>query len=162
MDSNIKIRIILPEEKAAALDLVWRVFLKYEAPQYPEEGVRFFKEYLDNDEATSVLDIYGAFMGARVVGVLAMRSGGTHVSLFFVDEEFHRRGIGKALFEYMIKSSSPDFVTVHAAPYAVEVYRRLGFSPAGGEVVEDGLIYTPMEMKNILINDSDISQQKKS
>lgn len=142
---DIEIRKIVSEEKAAALDLVWRVFLKFEAPQYPAEGVRFFKEYLDNDEATSALDIYGAFIGSRVVGVIAMRNSGTHVSLFFVNEEFHRRGIGRALFEYMVKVSSPEFVTVHAAPYAVEVYRRLGFSPAGGEVVEDGLIYTPME-----------------
>lgn len=143
---NIEIRKILPEEKSAALNLVWRVFLKYEAPQYPEEGVRFFREYLDNDEATSALDIYGAFMDTHIVGVLAMRNSGTHVSLFFVDEEYHRRGIGRSLFEYMINASSPDFVTVHAAPYAVEIYRRLGFSPSGGDVVEDGLIYTPMEM----------------
>lgn len=34
----MEIRKILPEEKVAALDLVWRVFLKFEAPQYPEEG----------------------------------------------------------------------------------------------------------------------------
>ena len=144
---DIDIRKILPKEKSAALDLVWRVFLKFEAPQYPAEGVRFFREYLDNDEATSALDIYGAFVGSRVVGVLAMRNSGTHVSLFFVDEEYHRQGIGKALFEYMIKTSSPDFVTVHAAPYAVEIYSRLGFSAAGGEVTEDGLIYTPMKLQ---------------
>lgn len=122
---DMEIRKILPEEKAAALDLVWRVFLKFEAPQYPEEGVKFFGEYLNNDEATSALDIYGAFINSRVVGVLAMRKVGTHISLFFVDEEYHRQGIGRALFEYMINASSPEFVTVHAAPYAVEVYKRL-------------------------------------
>lgn len=143
----MEIRKILPEEKSAAPDLVWRVFLKFEAPQYPAEGVRFFREYLDNDEATSALDIYGAFDVERVVGVLAMRNSGTHVSLFFVDEEYHRRGIGRAMFEHMVKVSSPEFVTVNAAPYAVEVYRRLGFSPVGGEVVENGLIYTSMELR---------------
>ena len=35
-------------------------------------------------------------------------------------------------------------MTVHSSPYAVEVYRRFGFVPLGGEREENGIRYTPM------------------
>ena len=40
----VKIRKILKEEMKKALELVWKVFLEYEAPDYTEEGIKEFKK----------------------------------------------------------------------------------------------------------------------
>lgn len=39
----VKIRKKLKEEMKKALELVWKVFLEYEAPDYTEEGIKEFK-----------------------------------------------------------------------------------------------------------------------
>lgn len=39
----MEIRKIKENELTNALDLVWRVFLEYEAPDYSEEGIQEFK-----------------------------------------------------------------------------------------------------------------------
>lgn len=38
----MEIRKILKEEITKALELVWKVFLEYEAPDYTEEGIKEF------------------------------------------------------------------------------------------------------------------------
>jgi GNAT superfamily N-acetyltransferase len=47
----------------------------------------------------SKLRMYGAFMENRLVGVIATRSEGAHIALFFVKGEYHGRGIGSQLFK---------------------------------------------------------------
>lgn len=160
MDKGIEIRKIEPEERENALNLVLDVFMKFEAPEYPEEGVHNFQSFVRDKETTTKLDMYGAFMDSDIIGVLAMREQGTHISLFFVDEKYHRQGIGRALFEYMLKRTNPKQITVHAAPYAVEVYRRLGFVETDAERIEDGIRYTPMRLQQAL--HMDIHLAKKS
>ena len=57
----MEIRKILPSEKANAPDLVWRVFLGFEAPDYGAEGVNTFRDFINNEEAINGLEIYGAY-----------------------------------------------------------------------------------------------------
>ena len=40
----VEIRKILKEEMKNALELVWKVFLEYETPDYTEEGIEEFKK----------------------------------------------------------------------------------------------------------------------
>ena len=40
----LEIRKVLNEEMKDALNLVWRVFLEYEAPDYTDEGIKEFKQ----------------------------------------------------------------------------------------------------------------------
>ena len=77
------------------------------------------------------------------MGVLAAE--GDHIALFFVDPAVHRQGIGRRLFQAYLSAGGWDCVTVHSSPYAVEVYRHLGFSPTAEEQLSpDGIRYTPM------------------
>lgn len=145
MDSNLEIRQIEPEERAAALQLVQDMFMKFEAPEYDEEGVRHFQTFIHDEEQTKQLEMYGAFTGGAVIGVLAMRKQGTHVSLFFVDDAYHRQGIGRALFDHMLRTKKREVITVNAAPYALKIYERLGFVATDTEKTEDGIRYTPMK-----------------
>ena len=137
------VRRLCPDEIQAALDLTWEVFLQYEAPEYSQEGIDFFRKSLDDEERTKALGFYGAFDGSRLIGTLCMRKP-QHIGGFFVNSEYHRRGIGRALFEAMRKDYAVQEFTVNSSPYAVEVYRHLGFEPTDCEQTEMGLRFTPM------------------
>lgn len=140
------VRRLAPEEIPAALELCWRVFLEFEAPEYSPEGVAAFRASLDDKERTRRLNFYGAFDGGQLVGVLCMRSP-QHIGGFFVDAAYHRRGIGRRLFEAMRQDYETQVFTVNSSPYAVEVYRHLGFAPTDTEQLTGGLRYTPMRFE---------------
>lgn len=140
------VRRLAPEEYPAALELCWQVFLEFEAPEYSPEGIVAFRASLDDRERTRSLNIYGAFDGDRLVGVLCMRAP-QHIGGFFVDAAYHRRGIGRRLFDAMRQDYEVQAFTVNSSPYAVEVYRRLGFIPTDIEQLTDGLRYTPMRFE---------------
>lgn len=130
--------------------MVWEVFCRFEAPEYSEEGVAEFRSFLNNEEEIGKLDFYGAFdKVSDIVGVLAMRKP-SHISLFFVKSEYHRQGIGRQLFEKMLSDYQLQGIgmfTVNSSPYAVEVYRKLGFEPIGDECITNGIRYAPMKME---------------
>lgn len=66
------------------------------------------------------------------------------LTLFFVDGKYHRQGIGRKLFETVIKESKQGKITVNSSPYAVGVYKKLGFVPNGDEQMADGMRFMPM------------------
>ena len=70
-----------------------------------------------------------------------------HIGGFFVGAGYHRRGIGRRLFEAMRLDYEMQAFTVNSSPYAVEVYRHLGFLPTDTEQVADGIRYTPMRFE---------------
>lgn len=132
------------KEIPAALELCWRVFQEFEAPVYPPEGTEVFRASLDDSERRRQMNFYGAFDGERLVGVLCMRVP-RHIAYFFVDSAYHRRGIGKRLFEAMRQDYARQEFTVNSSPYAVDIYRHLGFVPAEEEQTVDGIRFTPMK-----------------
>ena len=129
-----------------ALELCWRVFLAFEAPEYSPEGIAAFRASLDNPQRNRQMDFYGAFDGETLVGVLSMRAP-QHIGGFFVDAAYHRRGIGRRLFKAMQQDYARQVFTVNSSPYAAEVYRHLGFVPTGEEQTVDGLRFTPMQYR---------------
>ena len=143
-DGEYPVRRLSPEEIPAALELCWRVFLEFEAPEYPAEGVAAFRASLDDKERTRSLAFYGAYDGEKLVGTLCMRAP-QHIGGFFVDGGYHRRGIGRRLFEAMRRDYEKQEFTVNSSPYAVEIYKRLGFVQEDTERLSpEGLRYTPM------------------
>ncbi|MBR1764866.1 MAG: GNAT family N-acetyltransferase [Ruminococcus sp.] len=140
--SELIIRPLSPDEVEAAVELIWEVFLQFEAPVYPEEGVRTFRALLDDKEKIGMLKFYGAFDEGRLVGTICMR--GQHIGGFFVKADHHRQGIGRALFERMKQDYEKREFTVNSSPYAVEVYKHLGFVPTDTEQLKDGIRSTPM------------------
>ena len=128
----------------AALELCWRVFSEFEAPEYSAEGIAAFWASLDDQKRIRALDFYGAFDEDTLVGVLCMRAP-QHIAGFFVDAAYHRRGIGKKLFTAMAQDYARQAFTVHSSPCAVEIYRHLGFVPTDTEQTVDGLRFIPMK-----------------
>ncbi|MGM9550670.1 MAG: GNAT family N-acetyltransferase [Clostridia bacterium] len=142
--SEIKAKKLSRKEIPCALELVRSVFLEFDAKDYSKEGVQEFMNTLDNNGFVESLKFYGAFEGKEMVGVLAMREK-QHISLFFVKADHHKKGIGRKLFEYMKNDYAIREFTVNSAPYAAEVYLRLGFVDTAAEQITNNIRYIPMK-----------------
>lgn len=135
-----------------ALRLVWDVFLEFEAPDYCEEGAREFKSFIAYDSIQeNMLNngylMWGCYDGQKIVGVLATRLP-CHISLLFVDKQYHRQGIARQLFAIMLdfyKSSGCTEITVNSSPYAREAYHRLGFVDTDTDQTVNGIRFVPMK-----------------
>ena len=57
----MEIRVINYNEMKDALELVWQVFLEFEAPDYTDEGINEFKKSLDDNNWVNARVFYGAF-----------------------------------------------------------------------------------------------------
>ena len=68
-----------------------------------------------------------------------------HIGDFFVKAEYQGRGHGRRLFERMKQDYPIKEFTVNSSPYAVPIYRKLGFCDTDTEQTVDGLIFTPMK-----------------
>ena len=152
------------ERLCEALSLVHDVFLEYQAPDYSDEGagrspdgellahasgIREFMRFIEPDAIKDMLSankmrMWTCDCGGEIVGVLAADS--KHIYLLFVSGQYHRRGIARKLLDMMIEYYGPPEITVNSSPYAVEVYRRLGFADNGKEQVVNGLRFVPMKL----------------
>lgn len=148
-----QIRRAYENEWDDAMDLAWRTFLKYEADIYSEEGIRNFEDFITDTTlhrmfTMGVYQMFVALDGIKIIGMITLRNR-SHISLLFVDEKYHRKGVGSALIsylqEYLLMQTATDKVTVNAAPYGVAFYHKLGFRDIGPEEVRDGIRYTPMK-----------------
>ena len=145
------IRELSENDWKGALELVWTVFSEFEAPEYEPEGIAVFREFIALDSISGMLSagtmhMWGSFEGDVLTGVIATRGPG-HISLFFVRKEYQRRGIARALFavvEQYCRNLNLNSITVNSSPYAVAVYRRLGFVDTDLETATNGIRFTPM------------------
>ncbi|WHY03126.1 GNAT family N-acetyltransferase [Neobacillus sp. DY30] len=135
-----------------ALDLIWKVFLEFEALDYSPQGIEEFKKFITYDSMIKLVEkeeiiFWGCRVNLELTGVIATK-GGNHICLFFVDKEYHRQGTGKRLFhkvlEECVRKNSRNSITVNSSPYAIEVYHRLGFVNLDQEQIVNGLRFTPM------------------
>lgn len=151
---SFEVRKLKKNEWTTAMALAWRTFLAFESEEYGPEGVTNFYKFVTSPllEKMFLQGDYlavGAFQGDELVGICGLRSG-TFLSILFVDERYHHRGIATALVGYIVQYLSENIgrgtMTVHSSPYAVEFYHHLGFTDDGSQVTENGIIYTPMKM----------------
>lgn len=147
-----KIRFADNDEWEEAMGLAWRTFLEFEGNDYPPEGIRSFEDFITDSglKRMFLMGVYQmmvAFVDNKMVGIISLRNN-THISLLFVDRNYHKRGIGKALIRalaaYVKAEMGQNKLTVNASPYGVGFYHRLGFQDIGPEKQQDGIIFTPM------------------
>lgn len=136
-----------------ATSLVWKTFLRFEGCDYTIEGINNFHSFLiDNELYVSFLkgkyQMMVALDNNTIIGVASIR-GGNHLSLLFVDETYHKKGVGRALIhalcKYLKEEAGERFMSVNAAPYAVKFYRKLGFSVIRPEEEYSGVLVTLMQ-----------------
>lgn len=152
---QLEYREINQKELPETLGLVRKVFDEFEAPYYSEEGITSFYKFIDINNmseqySNGSLYFYGCFINDMIVGMIAVKDF-VHISLLFVDKQYHRQGIAKKLFNVVLKlcmekNPSLDAITVNSSPYAVDVYHKFGFFDVSSEQVVDGIGFVPMEL----------------
>lgn len=151
-----EIRKISGGEVAEALALAWEVFLQFEAPDYPPEGLATFKrDIVENDDFISkcqqgICPIYAAFDAGKMIGIIGMRSDRTHINLVFTRKEYHRKGVATSIFRYLMADLIRDDpalkeITLNSSPYGKPFYLHIGFEPLSDEQEMDGIRFTPMK-----------------
>lgn len=147
-----EIRQIQRTEFERALEIAWNTFLEFEGDIYTEEGVKSFYNFIRDPllEKMFLMGeylIFGAFVDGKMVGIAGVRNE-NHLSLLFVEKEYHKMGIGSALvfsaFQHSFEQYKADCFSVNASPYALEFYHKLGFKDTANQITKDGVIYTPM------------------
>lgn len=148
-----EIRWAREEEWSPTMKMIWRTFLKFEGKDYTREGIKNFFDFITDD------DLHAAFLrgdyrlmvaldGETVIGAGSIRCR-NHLSLLFVEEAYHRRGVGSAILmklcDYLKKEVGERFMSLKAAPYAVDFYRKCGFMVIRPEEEYSGIRVTSME-----------------
>lgn len=153
-NSDYEIRFIESNEWQDAISLVYRTFLEFDAPLFTKEGVDHFRAFLCDQTLKRMFDagtfsVVGAFDGLRIIGVIALRNE-SHISLLFVDKDYHRRKIGSrlvlSLADYVGNKLHKPSMSVNASPYAYDFYHKLGFFDIEEETYADGITFTPMRL----------------
>ena len=151
--SKIMVRFAYHSDWDGAMKLAWETFIKFDAPDYSQEGIQNFRNFV-NDEMLRKMFLAGQYQlivavdNGQIIGMISLRDK-KHISLLFVDERYHNNGVGSALIKYASKyvrdEEGVDHLTVNASPYAVRFYRKRGFRERGPETTADGIRFTPME-----------------
>ena len=157
---RIMIRPAYREEWDDAMVLAWRTFMQFEAKDCTPRGIESFLEFI-TDEVLHRMFVMGAYQlfcaydNGKMVGMISLR-GETHISLLFVDERYHRMGIGRRLIDYVsnyvLTEEGHHHVTVNAASGATGFYHCVGFVDTDKEQINDGIRFTPMKRKIEKIN----------
>lgn len=151
MGFSYEIREARIEEWKPAMNMVWKTFLEFEGKDYTREGICNFYEFITDDglyEAfrRGTYHVWIALDGQCIVGLASLRNQ-NQLSLLFVDRQYHRKGIGSALIDWVgeyAKQKGNESICLQAAPYAVDFYRKLGFSILGPEQSYGGIRVTVM------------------
>lgn len=149
---SYEIRWARENEWAPAMQMVWRTFLEYDGKDYSEEGIKNFFDFItDNELYASFLkgeyQMMVALDKGRIIGAGSLRNR-NHLSLLFVDGTYHRMGIGSAILirlcDYLEQEMGERYMSLKAAPYAVNFYRKLGFQTVRPEEEISGIRVTTM------------------
>jgi GNAT superfamily N-acetyltransferase len=144
-------------DEEAVSRLIHHCFHRFIGKDYKPEGLRKFLEDTSPESMVRVGREWPLVMvcehqtrrgDVSHVGVIALRLP-DHISLFFVDEAWHRRGVGRLLLKEALRSTTAQHtdirsITVNSSPYAVGFYEKMGFQRLGSEQYMDGMLVNPM------------------
>jgi len=136
------------EEISALIVSLSHYFLS--EPNSPEIGP-FLKTLTPAATAERIgSDTFSCFVAEiehEICGVMAVRNK-NHVYHLFVQSQMHRKGIARALWEYVRTQFETEAFTVNSSLYAVPIYERLGFKVVKQPQNADGLVFVPMEFRH--------------
>ena len=130
------VKKILRSDLDRALTLCRRVFDRFQREDYGNLGTLEFYRYTEwNSIKNKILYddfvIFGFYLIDELIGIIAIRNR-KHISLLFVDEPYQHIGVGSILVDYSKayckKNNIVRSLSVNSSMYAMEFYKRLGFS----------------------------------
>lgn len=111
-----------------------------------------FKDFINYDSIIEKFDkgemsFWGCFDNDNIEGVIATRDV-NHICLLFVDEKYHRQGIGRALINVVEDSCKGKVnckeITVNSSLYGKDFYHSVGFVDMDEEQISHGIRFIPM------------------
>jgi GNAT superfamily N-acetyltransferase len=152
---NISIEKYQNGHEIAIYQLIKKVYDEYVSIDYSEEGNKFFYDWIQPlnlaERQKSQINLLIALVDSKLVGMIEIRDN-KNISLLFVDKEYQGWGIAKRLFHESLKiciqrDSTLDKFYVHASPFSIPIYKKLGFVETDSLQENHGIKYLPMEMK---------------
>ena len=146
-----EIRLATADDIAPALDLAWRMFVKYDSPDYGAEHTERMRVAIE--DRLKDLSIYNqrllvvALADDKVVGMIETY-GANRISLLFVDSEYQRKGIATAMMSKVaseLKMSGYDKIVLNSSPHGLSFYKCFGFKVVEEEKNPDTPWKTPMQ-----------------
>ncbi len=140
----------IPGQEEALSPMIQKIFDEFIGGEYSREGKETFRRFIDSSALRERFEggniILVARKEERIIGIIEIRDM-SHVCLFFVDSDFHGRGIGRQLMDEAVKriSGKSSFLTVRSSTYALPAYEKLGFTRTGEEQRQDGILSIPMK-----------------
>ena len=147
---DYEIRLAMDDDIAPALDLAWRMFVKYDSPDYGVEHTERMREAIE--DRLKDLSIYTqrllvvAVADGKVVGMIETY-GTNRISLLFVDSEYQRKGIATAMMSKIaseLKMRGYDEIVLNSSPHGLSFYKQFGFTVVEEEKNPDTPWKTPM------------------
>ncbi|MDD3876961.1 MAG: GNAT family N-acetyltransferase [Bacteroidales bacterium] len=135
-------------------ELIKKVYGEFVSNDYSEAGNQFFFDWIQPSKIAerqcNQINIWVAFMDLKLVGMIEIRDN-RFISLLFVDKDYQRNGIAKKLFyeslkETIRRDSKLDKFYVHASPFSIPIYKKLGFKETDEMQEENGIKFLPMEL----------------
>ena len=145
-----KIRLATDEDIPQALDLAWRMFVKYDSQDYGAEHTERMRVAIE--DRLKDLSIYAkrlmvvALVDDKVAGMLETY-GTNRISLLFVDSEYQRKGIATAMMSRIaceLKMRGYDKIVLNSSPYGLPFYKHFGFTVQEEEKNADTPWKTPV------------------
>jgi len=138
------------DDASAISNLIEAAFAGGIAPHFGEQGRVTFLDFVKPLKiAARLADDSEAWVAVRdgraIVGYAEL--AGDHLKMLFVRHELQRSGIGRELLKFLRVFRKGHIVSVNAAPNADAFYLAMGFRPTGPKQQQDGIVFTPMEMK---------------
>lgn len=153
-------RFMEPGKATEASDLVIHIINEFVAHDYLEDGVWECLRSLQQKHIMGNSLIHHFVLTAELknvlVGTIEVREN-NHISLFCVEKEYQRRGIGRLLLRRALEicvKNNPNLseVTVNSLPGTVYIYKRLGFHPEIPEYMNGDTSYTRMHLEVSKVN----------
>jgi len=152
--STIRIEKYCYGQEEMVYKLIKKVYDEYVSIDYGDEGNAFFYDWIQPskiyERQLKRINIWLAFKDSDLVGMIEIRDN-KFISLLFVDKLYQGQGVAKRLFKESLKEimqKEPDLhkFYVHASPYSISIYRKMGFIKTDTMREENGIKYLPMEM----------------
>ena len=87
----MEIRTIDNEQTADAVALIWTTFLQFEAPDYSDEGIQSFRNFIEDKAILKSLEFFGACENEELKGIIATNDNRKHICCFFVKAQYRRQ-----------------------------------------------------------------------
>ena len=148
---DYEIRLATDADIAPALDLAWRMFVKYDSSDYGAEHTERMRVAIE--DRLKDFSIYNqrllvvALADGKVVGMIETY-GTERISLLFVDSEYQRKGIATALMSMIaseLKMRGYDKIVLNSSPHGLSFYEHFGFAVVEEERNPDTPWKTPMQ-----------------